>query len=443
MNIYKTLIIIVLMSHIIFCKPINLILEDEEICLTSPDRIDEILQENLEDYLNFGYPYAQWILENWNQDSSHYTARYRLEKGEYLQIDSVYFGQYSVPDIRHLNRLMGDSLTGIFSAYRIKEARKNLAEIDYVLADETIALEKTILHWNVKPARFTRFNLLLSYQQGQGNQKNGLAGQVQIQIQNLMRLGRSAELNWQRSNFSSNQISLSVHQRYIWNTPFSLGGSFYQEFRDSLWVERDMRFESSYEWRPGHGISYHFSQEAVFPTLKGKGAGYSKDKRLRNSFIYQWDRRLQTWKRSHGIKFGYIGKESNAFWQGEIKTSIYWTPEPLGFGIDLLGGVLSNWSISEPWELFRLGNPEFLRGAYSEQYLVNRYGGLILSAYWQEAKTRFTLFNDLAYLPEMKPIIQPGLSLSIPAGANELIIIVGFDTRLPWQQGKFHIMWSL
>jgi hypothetical protein len=432
-----------LLSLAIFAKPLHLSLDSDSLRINDPQKLPILLEERLQQSLNYGYPFARWILEYWHEDSTAYYAGYRLDKDKFIELDTVVYGAFSQKDVLHLRRVSEDSLLGIFSAERVLKAGEKINASGYLKANRQIQLDGSTLYLNTEPDRFTRFNALLSYQQRQNEQKGGLLGQFQIQIQNLIRLGRSAELSWHRPGLTSNRIQIAVNQRYVWDTPFSLGASFFQEFRDSLWVERHFAMHMNFDWQSGRSLGYRFSQEAIYPTLAGQDAGYLEANRLRNSLSYQRENHRASWDFFRKWALAYKGESENGFWQAEIYESIGWSPGSWGLKLELLGGKLANKTDYAPWELFRLGGPHFLRGAYHEQYLVSQYSGSIVSINWQEGKTRLSLFSDFAFIHKYKPLFQPGVSLSIPAGANELTILIGFDSTLPWQQGKFHLMWSL
>ncbi len=443
MLLRKILFITFLFLSGLWGKPLHLKLDADSLIVEKPTESEAILDEKLQESLNYGYPFARWVLESWNEDSSAYHAVYRLEKGKFTELDTVIFGDFDERDRRHILRLSGDSLLGTFSAERIKSAAKRIDASAYMKTDESIELKGSALYLKAQASRLTKFDALISYQQGQTQQKNGIVGHLQLEILNLMRLGRSTELNWQRPSLNANQITVSLNQRFIWNSPFSLGGTFFQEFRDSLWVDRRLSLQTAYEWRPGHRLAFQFSQEQIFPTLSGQEAGYDASKKLRNRIMYDWHFEKSRWHFWRNWQIAYKGDAAGGLWQSEISEAVEWQPTQVGISLQFLGAMLSDQSYYEPWELFRLGGPEFLRGSYYEQYLVSRYAGLVFSIFWQEKQTRLTVFTDVAALPGISPQIQGGLGLSIPAGANALRVLVGFDSRQPWQKGKFHLIWSL
>lgn len=438
----KSIFYILLIPVMLAAKPLMLVMESDSILADSDHSAKVLLQEQLSYFQNNGYPFSQWILEKFTEDDTHFTARYRLSRGENTVIDTVIFGEYSQRDVRHIQKIINDSLTGIFSQKRIAASERLINQSRYLTMGEIIELDDSTLILNVKNTNPTRFDALLSYKKN-GSDPGAAVGELNIQLNNILGLGRQIIFNWYRPTLSANRINIHVRERFFMGSPFSLGAAFNQNFRDSLYVSRRVEADLSYEWNPHHYLSYAVSRNNVSTTEKGRDLGYEDIQQLENRFGWTWDTGSAHFRWTNNFNLTFVNDDTSYGLGYNLHEKFAWSLNNRSIVLGLFYEKIPANQSGDEWEQVKLGGPAFLRGSDLEEFSVDEVLGSTLSFDVRNGLSGYSIFVDIAAFHDHTPFIQPGIVLTIPAGKSQLSIILGFDIHQSWQQGKFHLLWTM
>lgn len=83
-----------------------------------------------------------------------------------------------------------------------------------------------------------------------------LTGKVEILLNNLMKSGKQFNLQWQRLQVESQQLSVNYQHPYLFRTPFQAGIGFNILKEDTLYINRNLSFNLSYPLSQASLISF-------------------------------------------------------------------------------------------------------------------------------------------------------------------------------------------
>jgi len=418
------------------------------VCLAiGPDTLGVIMPENilttldrvLVKWTDNGYPFAELVLSEYHNSSDTAFVTYRLIPGESVSIDTVVFGEFSPAEVRRLQRLIRDDLTGPYHGNRIRKAQNRLRESSWLNTADRHDISGSALRFYAERVEDFSFNVLLSYQSRAG----GLVGQADIALINFLGLGRRADFSWYHPSERTNRVTVNWYEPYLINTGFSAGLRFKQEHEDTLYVTRESRFELIWENRITD-VGVVISREDVYTTEAGDSAGVIPGTRHISALNVRLEDLIgAAWQYHVSLTGGVRIGEDSLQYPVDYEAEILFHSKPWYFQGKLLGGRIFSKGDPAGYQQFRLGGGMFLRGALFEQYRVDWYTGGILEGGVEDGLLRAGLFADWAFIEGIStPLIHVGTSLSLPTGTTRLKILLGFDIKEPLNQGKIHVGWT-
>ncbi len=404
-----------------------------------PENISVNLRHTLKDWTNNGYPFAELVLSRYENSNDTIRITYHVVPGESVTIDTVVFGDFSPAEVRRLKRLIRDDLAGLYHADRIHRVQNRLNGSNWLKTTDRHDISGNALRFYVEKVEDFTVDALLSYQSKAG----GLVGQADIAFVNFLGLGRRADFSWYHPSERTNRVSANWMEPYLFNTGFSAKLRFKQEHEDTLYVTRESRFELVWQNR-NTDMGIMVSQEDVYTTDAGEAAGIVSGTRHVSALSFQVSDRIRdTWQYELSVAGGIRTGEDTLQYPLEYECLITHIRGSLYFQGKTLGGRIFSQGTPADYQRFRLGGGTFLRGALFEQYRTDWFAGGILEGGVDDGVLRAGIFTDWAFLQGVNdPLFHVGVSLSLPAGASRMKILLGFDLREPLSQGKIHVGWT-
>ena len=259
------------------------------------------------------------------------------------------------------------------------------------------------LKFKVKEQNPNRFDIVVGYiprQAGGGD----IIGSLELDLLNSFTEGNQVALNYNRIQPLRTRINVLVKQRYVFDSPFSLGFQFDVYQRDSTFQTQNWNLFSDYELGPYSLITGFIRQEET-------GNGFISGNVTNGSVLYygssfEWDIRNDVYvptkgfyaklKTEFGTKENQIDSDSSVFKRRESKKLFSMTGESYHtfFGRHVLvlngfGSILLS-DYYQDSDLFRFGGSESFRGYNEEQFAASKLA-------WLNAEYRF-LLDRTSYL---------------------------------------------
>ena len=445
MPIFKYLkIFLILLSG--FCSAygasgdlIHLTIARDTLGLVSPAQVPDYLNETLKTWGNSGYPFAEIVLALFEEKNGVPHAYYRLNPGESVSIDTVVFGDFSPRESKRLNRIIHDDLTGLYHGEKIGNALKRLKENGWLLTEDKHDIYGNNLRFYVRKVEDFNFDALMSYQSDAG----GIVGMAEFSMVNFFGLGRQAEFRWYHPSKRTNRVHLQWVEPYLFNSGLTAEIRVKQEHEDTLYVYRDGRIRLIWQGKDLK-LGVLASGEEIFTTEAGNLAGISSGTRQLSALDLLYESNIKdSFRYTLSCLAGIRTGGDTLQYPLELKTGVRYSDKQFYTQIAFFGGWIEGKGKPAPYQLYRLGGSEFLRGALFEQYRTSGFSGITFEGGLDDGAVRFGLFSDLALLSGVDEVmIHAGTTLILPAGKSKLRLLLGFDIRQPLSQGKFHFGWT-
>ncbi len=418
-------------------------------CVIESDTIsvndEKVLEASLNNYVvslgDVGYPYIEATLDAYVKTGENEYFHYRIDKGIKTTIDTVVFGDYSPREISLLSRYITLPESGVFNYSQVRDMINELRSNTLLNVEERADIYNNGLRLYTEAKQDIRFDAIASYKQEADRQ--GVVGDISLELINLGGLGRLASFYWSRPTLGVNSIDLSYTEPYIFNKPFSARLAFSQRFQDSLYVKRDLDLAVIYHINQRSDLTVNYVNEHISTTTVGSDSGFVTQNRSASNVSLKWLSKPGNISGSVNMTTGLHFSTNQHVSRSELNARLKLRKSILGANLNILGGYVASEDPIALYDQFKLGGANFLRGAYFEQYVTNAYVGWKIEAgYFRRA--HLFVFYDGVIMQHADPVSHHlGVGFSLPAGKNRLTIAIGLNPEESFQQAKFHLSWNM
>ncbi len=417
------------------------IIENDTLQIKNETELEITINEYIVNLGDRGFPHVEAILDGYIKDGEEEYFHYRIDKGIKTGIDTVVFGDYSSRERSLLSRYITLPESGDFNYTEVRNMISELKANTLLDVKERADIYQNGLRLYTEAKQDIRFDAMAAYKQETDRQ--GIIGNISLELINLGGLGRLAHFFWSRPTLGVNSFDLSYTEPYIFNQPFSARLAFSQRYQDSLYVKRDLDIAVIYHINQRSNLTVNFVNEQISTSEVGSDSGFVTQNRSGSNVSLLW-------LSKPGNISGYINLTSGLRFATNQRVSrlnldarLKLRQSILGANIGLIGGYVISEDPVALYDQFKLGGATFLRGAYFEQYITNAYiGWKIETGYFQRA--HLFAFYDGVIMQHADPICHHlGVGFSLPAGNNRLTIALGVNLKESIQQAKFHLSWEM
>ena len=435
------ILIIAVMIGSLFAGPSYFcVIENDTIRVTNENELETKLDEFLINFGDMGFPHIEAVLDAYVKKEEDEYFRYRIDKGNKVVIDTVVFGDYSPREISLLSRYITLPESGVFNFSEVRNMIDELKTNPLLDVEERADIYNNGLRLYTEAKQDIRFDAMAAYKQE--DDKQGIVGDVSMELVNLGGLGRLASFYWSRPTLGVNSFDLSYTEPYIFNRPFSLAASFSQRYQDSLYVKRDLDLAVIYHMNQRSSLRVNYVNEQISTSDNGSDSGFVSQNRSGSNLNMFWRSKPGKIKVQVDVISGLRFAKEQRISTSELVLSLEFRPSFLGLNLDILGGYVSSENPIALYDQFKLGGANFLRGAYFEQYVTNAYLGWKLEAGYFK-RLRLFAFYDGVIMQHDDPVSHHfGIGFSLPAGSNRLTIALGMNPDEGFRQAKFHLVWD-
>ncbi len=438
-----------------FARQIRLVLPDTTLIAASPAAVKPILESELARRAAAGRLGLVFVLEgrtHGNPDGSEMILRFSAVDRPVPPADTLIIADTSGRVIPGLERLLRT-----VNPNRQVHLTSN-GRAGYIVQRKSYFSTSTgpnsgygvLYHLNDVSA--SRIQVLGAYENAGGGRGHWV-GELSLELPNLLGSLRYLRVELRRLSTATQQLGLTYAEPYL--AIFPVGGrvSFFQDTRDSLYVQRDLKVQLTslpgQPWNVALGIgrkelratggsagqSYRSSTinlalfRSTLDRYPNPGRGYQLDLESETGTLtgpqLRPDAALGR-ARLRGLLVGSPG------WLGRV--NLVWAQAVLALG------TAGHRYAPQAADFGRFGGSASLRG-YREDQFAAVWGVVSRSElrYRSGPTSRLHLFVDSARLAGLDPLIAVGAGLVVPAGGNLIQVDFAWTRHDRWQEGKVHL----
>ena len=289
---------------------------------------------------------------------------------------------------RYLNIIPGQP----YSARSISKIPEKMARIPYFQMDNNATVqfqnEGALVKLNGNKYPSSSFNGIVGLMTEPVSNDLIITGQVDLELNNLFRSGKSFDAHWQQLNSNSPYFNTSYFHPYFAGSPISLRGGFSLLKQDSSFISREAEFLIQFDLSSRQTISAKYANYYSFGLESESDIEIPRLNNNQYGLVYKYERSNRYFSPTSAEEImisatagskridetastGHLNINGNAKIIRETSMSV-----PLVFFNKLSAGILISDSLYVS-ELFRLGGFNTLRGFnenffFAEQYLINQ-----------------------------------------------------------------------
>jgi outer membrane protein assembly factor BamA len=428
-----------------------------------------ILEEDLDDALlqmeKDGRPFARFELEALTLDSLDNSrdglgVRLRTVPGPNLILREIQLAGNLVTKpgviLREIRIKPGER----YSQQKVARIYSRLMKLGYFKTVEEPVLFYTAgdeggLLLRVEEGQSSRFDGVLGYTPGSGNDKGYFTGLVDISLGNLLGTGRMLRAHWQKRDQKTQDISLYYREPWLAGWPLHVGTGFSQLIQDTTYVQRDLSLDLAVPLLENLTILTQLSRTDIVPDSVGSYLlGLLRSSTFNAAIGLEYDSRDDRINPRQGVFYAtsyQSGRKKNIGPEELLTSSVKRKADNKRISLDLefytqlfkrqiLAWALHGRQISSSEALipvtdqYRMGGARTLRGFREDQFRGSSVAWTTLEyRYWLGRRSRTFLFADYGYY-----------SAEMEAGRNQAFMLgYGFGFRLETGLGVMSLDYGL
>lgn len=393
-----------------------------------------VAEQDLQDALlqldKSGYPFARFDLTAITIDSME-TSRsglglhYRGALGPHLIIKEIQIAGNQLTRPRVILRETRIKPGDPYSMQKVSRIQARLMRLGYFksVAEPVIfytAGSEGGLLITVEEGQTSRFDGVLGYTPGTGDEKGYFTGLIDINLGNLLGTGRSMMAHWQKRDRKTQDISLQYREPWVAGLPLHLGLGFAQLIQDTTYVQRDLSLDLAVPLLENLAITAQINRREISPDSLGSHLlGILKSSTLNAAMGIEYDSRDDLINPRQGVYYAtsyQSGRKTNLGPEELLTSAVRRTVDNKKMTLDLefytqmfkrqilawaLHGrqIRSNEAFIPISDQFRLGGARTLRGYREDQFRGSAVAWTSLEyRYWMGRRSRAFVFADYGYI---------------------------------------------
>ena len=432
----------------------------------SPATLAAVMDRAVHALADHGYPYARLAVARWRADSGGVSVALEGSTGPLVTITATRVEGLKVTQPRIAARALGRLTGAPWDRAAAEAARDRLDQLGLFRSVSLVGLEgepewsRARLVYRVEEPRYNRFEGVAGLQGAAG-----VAGQLNLELGNLLGTGRTAALLWESRGKGLAQFEARYAEPLVFGRPLRIEGAVSQLVQDTLYTRSTARGTARWSLPAGETIEGAWEQERVVQphgdlersdiqttrfaferTTFDRRDAPRHGTRLRVAGAQTFERQLLRPVASHRVRAST--GEAEGQWIVPLRSTFA--------SIDVRGAArFGTERVLASYQRFPLGGAATLRGYDEEAFRVDRYALSRLEwGWWLGGAQRAFLFWDHAWTATREALPAPdagdrlsigqhdgfgaGLRIDTPNG------IVGIDYGLAAgravTEGKLHLM---
>lgn len=217
----------------------------------SYEDIQRLMESILEAAENEGFPFASVQLTNVNLNHQKVHASIHYVPGPYIIFGELKLSGTSKVKPDFLATLLKIRPGTPYSERKVERIQSMLRNLPYLEMNAPLEVsfqnDEAEVHLALEERKSDQMDGLVNLLPNENEEGSLLlTGKVEILLNNLMKSGKQFNLQWQRLQVESQQLSVSYQHPYLFRTPFQAGVTFNILKEDTIYINRNLGFSIAY-----------------------------------------------------------------------------------------------------------------------------------------------------------------------------------------------------
>ena len=240
----------------------------------SPDLFRNLQERILSYYENSGYPFADSRLCGLEISNDTIRGSLVINRNRYYRIDSIHINGNPSVEPRYLYRHIGIRPGDPYSEKRFRSAGQLIRETPFIgevrAAEMEFRKETADLYLYLDRRQASRFSGFLGIGPGGSGSRTRLAGELNLELENVFRRMESIGLHWQSPGSQVQQADLQAGQPYLFGSSFGFDLHLHMYRQDSTWLKVEAEAGVPFTL-PGRGTVRVFGRSLTTSLIAGSG----------------------------------------------------------------------------------------------------------------------------------------------------------------------------
>lgn len=451
-----------------------------------PELYTDFTEKVLTQLENNGFPFAQIYMDDLSRDDNCINGRLRIDRNQKIIFDSVVI--HGNANISHsfLRSYLGFKKKKNYSEAKVQSIPRLLEELPFVkpFQESSVVFEEDRAHLYLyidkrKTNQFDGFLALVPVDETTG--KIALAGELNLKLQNMFKIGETIDLKWRAPGSKSQNLRLNLIFPYLFKTPLGVEGLFCLDKRDTTYLNMNYRVGVLFSFLGNNYIKavYSYTTSAILTEnaqqlLTAMQMADYKTSLYGIDFAFRKLDFLFNPRKGYDLKITADAGVRQIVKNSRVEDSYYDTLQLKTLRYSLSGYFAGYLPVSKHFvihgflngaamfggqnflnELYRIGGMKSLRGFDEESILASAYtianiefrfifskfsyATAFFNAAWYERKVQGAYFRDFPYGFGL------GIAFDTPAGIFGLSYALGSQqgNSPSFKSGKIHLGMNL
>lgn len=237
------------------------------------------LDDALTQYNIRGYPFSRFELQSVSLDSAKDHSQsigftFNTITGPQLYINEIQIAGNELTKKNVILREIRINPGSIYSQKKVDQIRPRLIRtgfFEYVEEPQVFLAEKNKggLLIKLKEGNASKFDGVLGYNPGTGEESGYFTGLLDISLGNLLGTGRSILAHWQKRDEKTQDLKFHYREPWVAGFPASVGFGFEQLIQDTTYIQRDIGFDLAMPLLENFTVHTRVAQTEISPDSLG------------------------------------------------------------------------------------------------------------------------------------------------------------------------------
>ncbi len=233
----------------------------------SPVRIDRMMEKGLRYLENNGFPFASFYLDSVLVQQGKVSAALVLDKGRYVQIDSVIIEGDLRVRTAYLTNYLGIKEGSPYNEKAIQRIPEKLTSVRFLSQIKTplVTFEEDVtkVHLYLNKRNASNFDGIVGFLPDPSDGSVLITGDVKLHLENALRQGEVVDLNWRKLQTNTQELNVMLITPYVLNSGFSLDGNLKIYRRDTLFTDVFRQVGLRYALGAGDHLRLFFDRQTT------------------------------------------------------------------------------------------------------------------------------------------------------------------------------------
>lgn len=232
----------------------------------TPRQVAQLLEGLLKQCEDHGYPFAEVGLDSLRTTGAGLSASVRLDRGNYVTIDSVVVRGTARVSPRYLQAYIGIRPGDPYNESLVSGVDARTRELPFASTKRSAYVlftpGQTKLYLFLDERRASHFSGIIGLTQDPGTGQVRFTGELDLRLRNALHRGEAMDLKWRSLQDRTQHLNLGYNHPFLFNTPFGADLSLKLFKRDTTFLEVTSQAAAEYLLQRGDKLQVFISSKS-------------------------------------------------------------------------------------------------------------------------------------------------------------------------------------